>query len=765
MIFSPDNQQNTKQGILDCVGILTAIRDAISVQDINLRILYQNPAHKQLMGDHAGEYCYVAYQHKDKACEGCHLLRSFEDGLSHQRETRVVIDNEEHYVEITSSPLRDADGAIVGGIESVRDITEREKNREELNYVSECFRQALNDSQHILYRLNVKKGCYDYIGQAFEKITGYRLAEFRKTSLEQLPEYFHPDDRQRIFGHIEKTLRTRTGPAVSFDLEYRLRKADGSYCWLHDSNTACFDEYGELECFFGSALDITEQKRAEELLRQSEERLRSIINANPEPQFLIDRDGTIIMGNQSLAKRLGKSLDEVQGHNVAEFGPPDLHECRMMQAEEVFRSGKPHVFTDSRAVLELENHFYPIFDQNGIVSQLAVLSIDITERNMLQQQLLRTQKLESLGVLAGGIAHDFNNILTGIMGNISFARMLIEDTHEVCSSLENAEKATIRAADLVKKLLIFAKGGQPVKKPVLLQNVIQSTLSLFLSGTAVRGRVDFPRYLPAVEADEIQLCQAFDNLIVNAVQAMPAGGNLTVSGKTVVLSAENSVGLSAGEYVKLQFRDEGCGITEDDQKKIFDPYFSTKAGGLGLGLASTHAIIAKHDGQITVESTIGVGTTFTLYLPVTAATGIESRKETGGVTGKPGLRVLVMDDDEMVRDFATMALERLGHFVATCSNGGEAIASYRSAKETGTPFSVVIMDLTIPGGMGGAEAACRIRDFDPDAILVVSSGYSDDPVMANFKEYGFCAALEKPYTAADIAKIMAGFDSLNILET
>lgn len=384
---------------------------------------------------------------------------------------------------------------------------------------------------------------------------------------------------------------------------------------------------------------------------------------------------------------------------------------------------------------------------------------------MLQQQLLRTQKLESLGVLAGGIAHDFNNILTGIMGNISFARMLIEDTHEVCSSLENAEKATIRAADLVKKLLIFAKGGQPVKKPVLLQNVIQSTLSLFLSGTAVRGRVDFPQYLPAVEADEIQLCQAFDNLIVNAVQAMPAGGNLTVSGKTVVLSAENSVGLSAGEYVKLQFRDEGCGITEDDQKKIFDPYFSTKAGGLGLGLASTHAIIAKHDGQITVESTIGVGTTFTLYLPVTAATGIESRKETGGVTGKPGLRVLVMDDDEMVRDFATMALERLGHFVATCSNGGEAIASYRSAKETGTPFSVVIMDLTIPGGMGGAEAACRIRDFDPDAILVVSSGYSDDPVMANFKEYGFCAALEKPYTAADIAKIMAGFDSLNILET
>ncbi|QSV46943.1 hybrid sensor histidine kinase/response regulator [Geobacter benzoatilyticus] len=759
MTFSLDNPQKNKQDILDSVGILTAIRDAISVQDLNLRILYQNPAHKQLMGDHAGEYCYAAYQHKDKACEGCHLLRSFRDGLSHQRETSVVIDNEVHYVEITSSPLRDADGAIVGGIESVRDITEREKNREELNYVSECFRQALNDSQHILYRLNVKKGCYDYIGPAFEKITGYRLAEFRKTSLEQLPEYFHPDDRQRIFGHIEETLRTRTGPAVSFDLEYRLRKADGSYCWLHDSNTACFDEHGELECFFGSALDITEQKRAEELLRQSEERLRSIINANPEPQFLIDRDGTIIMGNQSLAKRLGKSLDEVQGHNVAEFGPPDLHECRMMQVEEVFRSGKPQVFTDSRAGLELENHFYPIFDQEGMVSQLAILSIDISERNMLQQQLLRTQKLESLGVLAGGIAHDFNNILTGVMGNISFAKMFLNDTHEAYGSLENAEKASKRAAELVKKLLIFAKGGQPVKKPVFVQNIIQSAMALFLSGTAVKGSVDMPHALPAVDGDEIQLCQAFDNIIVNAVQAMPAGGNLTVSGATVVLPAENSVGLSAGEYVKITFRDEGSGITEADQKKIFDPYFSTKASGLGLGLASTHAIIAKHDGQITVESAIGVGTAFTLYLPVTASTSVEHRRETGGVAGKPGRRVLVMDDDEMVRDFATMALERLGHVVATCGNGGEAIASYRAAKEAGTPFSVVIMDLTIPGGMGGAETARRIRDFDPDALLVVSSGYSDDPVMANYREYGFCAALEKPYTAAKIAEIFAGFDS------
>lgn len=634
MTFSLDNPQKNKQDILDSVGILTAIRDAISVQDLNLRILYQNPAHKQLMGDHAGEYCYAAYQHKDKACEGCHLLRSFRDGLSHQRETSVVIDREVHYVEITSSPLRDADGAIVGGIESVRDITEREKNREELNYVSECFGQALNDSQHILYRLNVKKGCYDYIGQAFEKITGYQLAEFRKTSLEQLPEYFHPDDRQRIFGHIEETLRTRTGTAVNFDLEYRLRKADGSYCWLHDSNTACFDEHGELECFFGSALDITKQKRAEELLRQSEERLRSIINANPEPQFLIEKDGTIIIGNQSLANRLGKSLGGIQGHNVAEFGPPDLHECRMMQAEEVFRSGKPQVFTDSRAGLELENHFYPIFDQNGMVSQLAVLSIDITERNMLQQQLLRTQKLESLGVLAGGIAHDFNNILTGVMGNISFAKMFLDGTHEAYGSLENAEKASMRAAELVKKLLIFAKGGQPVKKPVFVQNIIQSAMALFLSGTAVKGSVDMPHALPAVDGDEIQLCQAFDNIIVNAVQAMPAGGNLTVSGATVVLPAENSVGLSAGEYVKITFRDEGSGITEADQKKIFDPYFSTKASGLGLGLASTHAIIAKHDGQITVESAIGVGTAFTLYLPVTASTSVEHRRETGGGSRK-----------------------------------------------------------------------------------------------------------------------------------
>lgn len=744
---------------MDCVGILTAIRDAISVQDINLRILYQNPAHKQLMGEHAGEYCYAAYQHKDEACAGCHLLQSFKDGLSHQRATSVVIDGEVHYVEITSSPLRDADGAIVGGIESVRDITERESNRNALNYVSECFQQALNDSQHILYRLNVKKGCYDYIGPAFEKITGYRLAEFRQTSLERLSEYFHPDDRQRIFGHIDEALRTRTSPTVSFDLEYRLRKADGSYCWLHDSNTACFDDQGELECFFGSALDITEQKRAEELLRQSEERLLSIINANPEPQFLIERDGTIIMGNQSLAARVGKSLAEIQGHNVAEFGPPDLHERRMAQVEAVFRSGKPQVFADSRAGLELENHFYPIFDQNGQVTQLAILSIDVTERNMLQQQLLRTQKLESLGVLAGGIAHDFNNILTGVMGNISFAKMLIDNDHEAYGSLVNAEKASIRAADLVKKLLVFAKGGQPLKRPVLLQNIVQNAVSLFLSGTAVKGTVNLPPTLPAVEADEVQLCQAFDNIIVNAVQAMPTGGNLTVCGEQLFLPADNNVGLVSGQYVKITFRDEGAGITEADQKKIFDPYFSTKASGVGLGLASTHAIVAKHGGQITVESAIGVGTTFALYLPVSVAATIEERQDKGVVTGKPGLRILVMDDDEMVREFAAMALERLGHRVVTCSDGDEAIALYNLARKERMPFAVVIMDLTVPGGMGGAEAARRILALDSGAILVVSSGYSDDPVVANYKKYGFSAAMGKPYTAENIAKVLAEFDS------
>jgi signal transduction histidine kinase len=388
-------------------------------------------------------------------------------------------------------------------------------------------------------------------------------------------------------------------------------------------------------------------------------------------------------------------------------------------------------------------------------SEARLVRRDEEEREKLELQLLQTHKLESLGVLAGGIAHDFNNILTAIMGNISYARMDLDDSHQACAPLARAEKAAKMAADLARQLLIFAKGGEPVKKMISLRTMIDDAVSLNLSGTKVQGVIELTADLHAVKADEGQINQSFHNIIINAVHAMPDGGRLNVSGENVALTDDNNHCLPAGNYVRILFSDEGCGIADEDQKRIFDPYFTTKAGGTGLGLASTYAIIRKHDGQITVSSIPGMGTTFTILLPSLGE--IFTPEDVKGYTTVAGHgtgSILVMDDDEMVRELAAITLRRFGYAITTCVNGSEAISLYRSAREEGNPFSLVIMDLTIPGGMGGIEAARQILAFDSGAHLIVSSGYSEDPVMANYTDYGFCASIEKPYRVEDISGIL-----------
>ena len=381
---------------------------------------------------------------------------------------------------------------------------------------------------------------------------------------------------------------------------------------------------------------------------------------------------------------------------------------------------------------------------------------DITERESLQNRLLNAQRLESLGVLAGGIAHDFNNILTAIMGNISIARLVLDTPEKSAKLLENAEKATVRATELATQLLTFAKGGAPVKKTVSIRKIVNESLSLALRGTNVKGVVEIPDCLHDIEADEGQVSQVFNNIVINAVQAMPGGGKITIAGMNLTLETENSLMLPPGGYVKLSFSDEGCGMPEDVRKKIFDPYFTTKSGGIGLGLASVHSIINRHGGHLEARSKIGKGTTFTLFLPSTGttSTGSEICNRITQSEALAGGSVLVMDDEEMIRELAAEMLAHLGYTVTTCATGEETVRKYRIAKEGNNPFSFVIMDLTIPGGMGGRESAEDILAFDPCARLIASSGYSNDPVMANFYDYGFCGSIIKPYTLDDLTRVV-----------
>jgi len=380
---------------------------------------------------------------------------------------------------------------------------------------------------------------------------------------------------------------------------------------------------------------------------------------------------------------------------------------------------------------------------------------DTTEHRHLEEQIFKSQKLESVGVLAGGIAHDFNNILTALIGYTSLARLFLKVPEKALKALEEAEKASHRATELTRQLLTFAKGGSPMKQCISVAHLLHESVSFALRGTNSRGNCRIPESL-YVDVDEEQMSQAFSNIILNAAQAMPNGGEVSIEAQEAVLDEENTHELPPGPYIFISFSDQGVGIPPEDLGKIFDPFFSTKGGCTGLGLSTAYSIIRKHGGSIDVHSTIDAGTTITLCIPSSKKGHVDTRIEeekTYDISHCSG-HILVMDDEEMIRNLSSELLSLLGYQVHTCCSGEEAIDMYKIAQEIDTPFYAVIMDLTIPGRMGGKEAAQAILDIDREARLIVSSGYSNDPVMAEYTKYGFIAAISKPYTVDKMIKTM-----------
>jgi signal transduction histidine kinase/ActR/RegA family two-component response regulator len=381
------------------------------------------------------------------------------------------------------------------------------------------------------------------------------------------------------------------------------------------------------------------------------------------------------------------------------------------------------------------------------------------DRKQAEEALHKMEKLKSVGTLAGGIAHDFNNILTGLFGNLEVARQDLPPGHPGRKALVAAEKSMNRAVALTKQLLTFAKGGAPVKESVSLPELVSGVVQFDLSGSNVKPVIKAAPDLYPVDADPGQLQQVFSNLTINARQAMPRGGHLRITLENVELAAGEVPGLEPGSYVRCTVADEGSGIDPEQLNRIFDPYFTTKKEGSGLGLATVYSIVVRHGGGISVSSRPGRGTVFTLHLPAASVpppTKTESPVEPKKGEEKSGpVKVLVMDDEESIRQIVKTMLERKGYRVETTADGLDAVAAYQRAQEAGDPFRVVIMDLTIPGGVGGKEAVKRILALDPQARVVVSSGYADDQVMAEYAGYGFRAVVPKPFTRKKLLEVLA----------
>lgn len=532
------------------------------------------------------------------------------------------------------------------------------------------------------------------------------------------------------------------------------------------------DEIGELTVAFSS---MTRQLRtahqdllkkvedlgaSEKKVAQEKERLAVILRSIADAVIALDMEGRVERMNPVAEDLLGLTLEEVVGkpyqdilplHNQTEGVPVhDLVEKAVREEHVFFETHDFALYPGEGAAKELEVRARPIRNPQSEATGVVVVLRDVTELRRVIRETNRLDKLQSLGVLAGGIAHDFNNLITVVMGDLSLLEANQGDPVESVRLVKNALQAVERARALTTQLLTFSKGGAPVKKTARIDELVRDTAEFVLHGSNCDLKVEQEKTLWTADVDVEQIHQVFHNLFLNAIQSMPDGGRVTTTLENVTLSEGEVPPLGPGKYVRVRVRDQGSGISAEDLQNVFDPYFTTKSTGHGLGLSTVHSIVRGHGGHISVRSS-AKGTVFTVHLPAnTSGKMDEEAADSGPTSPAEKSRILVMDDDPMIRLTATRLLQHLGHTVTAVENGTATLQAFEKARSSGEPFDLVILDLTIPGHKGGVEVCRELRELDAEIPILVSSGYSQDAVMSNPAQHGFSGVIRKPYTVREL---------------
>ncbi|MFP4459842.1 MAG: PAS domain S-box protein [Candidatus Zixiibacteriota bacterium] len=728
--------------------ILKTVPDMVSVQDKNMNIIYSNwngfanvPEEKRIIGSK----CYNTYRGFDDICPDCQAQKVLETHKPYQVEKHLP---DGRCFDIRVLPIFDDKNKSELFVEWVRDITEQKIAEEALKTSETRLRSYIENAPEGIF-ITDETGKYVEVNKAAQDITGYTESELQSMKVGELI----PDEGKKVaFEHFKRV--KKDGIAIE-DIPF-ITKDGQKRIW--SVKAVKIDE----NRYIAFTNDITDKKEAEKALRKSEEKYRSIFQNTAIGIGIRTLDRRYVAFNKYYQEILGYTEEELKHLKTEDITHPDDIEICIENLNAI-RSGKASVRRYQKRYIRKDGEIVwteislrAIKDNDGNIIAISGVVNDITERKRSEEALRKYQKLESIGTLAGGIAHDFNNLLMSLFGNISIARSEIAGGHPAIEPLENAEKSMSRATKLTKQLLTFSKGGNPIIENVDMKHLIQESVKFDLSGSNVRAVYDIPNDLWNAKVDKGQIHQVISNLVINGAQAMPGGGHIYIKLENKVIADNDILNLKKGKYIKLTVRDEGIGIEEKNLERIFDPYFSTKQKGSGLGLATTYSIIKRHGGHISVKSKLGEGTIFSILIP---ATDKKPKKENADIISDEPVKslehkILVMDDDDMICEVVNAMLGRLGYNTTITNSGEEAIEEFRKAYLHQDPFGAVILDLTIPGKMGGQETVQEILRIDPDAKCIVASGYASDEALSSYQDYGFVGAAEKPYSMDKLKSIL-----------